>query len=99
MSLAAALSVALMSGVVLGAVFFGGLWLTVRRGMRTASPALWFSVSSLLRNAGASAGFYVVSQGEWRRLLACLVGFFLARTASLRLSRVPVPSAANRGSR
>jgi F1F0 ATPase subunit 2 len=88
-----------MSGLLLGAVFFGGLWWTVRRGMLSAAPALWFSASSLMRNAGAMAGFYLVSQGDWRRLLACLLGFFLARAGSLRMSRLPVLSAATRSLR
>ena len=99
MSLGAGLSLAVLDGILLGAVFFGGLWWTVRRGMLSVNPALWFSVSSLTRNAAALSGFYVVSHGDWRRLLACLVGFFLARAASLHLSRLRVLSPTNRGSR
>jgi hypothetical protein len=29
----------------------------------------------------------VVSHGEWRRLLACLIGFFLARIVVMHVSR------------
>jgi F1F0 ATPase subunit 2 len=77
---------AFSSGMVLGALFFGGLWWTVRRGMLSAVPAVWFSASLLIRTALAVGGFYAVSHGEWRRLLACLLGFLAARAALLWLS-------------
>jgi F1F0 ATPase subunit 2 len=35
--------------------------------------------------AVAVTGFYLVSHGEWRKLLACLMGFLLARLAVTRL--------------
>ena len=35
----------------------------------------------------ALAGFYFVSDGDWRRLLACLAGFAAARLAVTWLSR------------
>lgn len=78
---------ALFSGVLLGLIFFGGLWWTVRRGLRSLFPPLWFSASSLIRTALALVGFYVVSRGEWQRLLACLLGFFLARILVMYVSR------------
>jgi F1F0 ATPase subunit 2 len=81
-----ALLLALLSGILLGVIFFGGLWWTVRRGLLSPVPALWFSASSLIRTAMALGGFYVVSQGEWRRLLACLLGFFLARIVVMYVS-------------
>jgi F1F0 ATPase subunit 2 len=79
-------ALAFLGGVLLGGFFFGGLWWTVHRGIRSAAAALWFSASSLLRTALALAGFYVVSQGEWQRVLACLLGFIAARVALLHLS-------------
>jgi F1F0 ATPase subunit 2 len=78
---------ALLSGVLLGAIFYGGLWWTVRHGLLSPLPALWFSASSLIRTALALLGFYVVSHGEWRRLLTCLLGFFLARLVVMHGSR------------
>jgi len=75
------------AGGGLGAIFFGGLWWTIRRGIASPRPALWFLGSALLRTAIALAGFYFVSSGEWQRLTACLVGFIAARLAVLRLTR------------
>jgi F1F0 ATPase subunit 2 len=36
------LAVALAAGLLLGAVFFGGLWWTVRKGVSSKRPALGF---------------------------------------------------------
>lgn len=80
-----ALTLAGVTGVVLGAIFFGGLWLTVNRGLQSNRAALWFLVSLLLRTSIVLCGFYWVGQGyligstHWQRLVACLVGFILAR--------------------
>jgi F1F0 ATPase subunit 2 len=84
------LALAFLGGILLGGLFFGGLWWTVQRGIRSAVAALWFSASSLLRTALILAGFYVVSHGDWLRLLACLLGFIAARVALVRLSLPPV---------
>jgi F1F0 ATPase subunit 2 len=80
------LALAFLSGFLLGLFFFVGLWWTIRRGLFSVAPGLWFSVSLLIRTAVTIGGFYVVSHGEWRRLLSCLLGFFISRTAALRLS-------------
>jgi len=68
-----------MAGLVLGAIFFGGLWWTVRRGLASPCPALWFTASLSLRMAVAVTGFYFVAGSDWRRLLVCLAGFTIAR--------------------
>jgi len=82
------LAPALAAGVLLGAIFFGGLWLTVRKGASSNQPALWFFGSLLLRMSIALAGFYFVSGGHWERLLLCLLGFVMARLAVTWLTRL-----------
>ena len=82
-----ALALALLAGAGLGAIFFGGLWITIRRGVLSERPALWFLLSMLLRMSIALAGFYFVSGGRWDRLLLCLLGFVMARFAVTRLTR------------
>ena len=74
-----ALALAFVTGAVLGAIFFGGLWWTVQRGVAARRPELWFLGSLLLRIGVILAGFYLVSQGHWSRLVACLLGFLIAR--------------------
>ena len=90
MSETLALILALLAGALLGTIFFGGLWWTIRRGMSSQQPAALFFFSLLLRTGIALAGFYFVARGDWRRVLACLLGFFLARILVTRLTRVPI---------
>jgi len=80
---------ALVAGLLLGTIFFGGLWWTVRKGLSSKQPALWFFGSSLLRTGTALVGFYFASGGHWERLLICLVGFVIARRIVMRLTRPP----------
>jgi F1F0 ATPase subunit 2 len=68
-----------MAGLLLGAIFFGGLWWTVRLGVASRRPAFLFLGSLLLRTVVVVAGFYFVGDGHWQRLLACLFGFVIAR--------------------
>jgi F1F0 ATPase subunit 2 len=82
-----ALVLALVTGVLLGAMFFGGLWWTVRKGVASKEPALWFFGSLLLRTSIALAGFYFIARGHWERLLVCLLGFIIARLIVTRLTR------------
>jgi F1F0 ATPase subunit 2 len=84
------LVLAWMAGGALGAIFFGGLWWTVRKGVSSKQPALWFFGSLLLRMSIALTGFYFVSGGHWDRLLACLLGFVIARFTVTRLTGPPV---------
>jgi F1F0 ATPase subunit 2 len=72
---------------LLGALFFGGLWWTVLKGLTSPRPALWFLGSMLLRTGITLSGFYLVSGGDWQRLLACLAGFVIARLVVTRLTR------------
>ncbi len=84
------LVLAAMGGVVLGAFFFGGLWWTVRKGVSSKQPALWFLGSLLLRFSTALVGFWLVSGGRWERLVVCVLGFVVARVIITRLIRPAV---------
>ena len=76
----------LLAGMLLGALFFGGLWWTVQKGLSARQPALWFGASMLLRTAVVLAGFYFVAGPDWQRLLLCLLGFIIARLIVTRLT-------------
>jgi F1F0 ATPase subunit 2 len=84
------LAAALVAGLVLGAIFFGGLWWTVRKGVSSEHPALWFLGSMLVRMSIVLLGFYFVGRDDWQRLPACLLGFIIARFTVMRLTRTPV---------
>ncbi len=76
-----------LAGGLLGAIFFGGLWWTVQKGVSSPRPAVWFFGSLLLRMGITVAGFYLVGHGDWKRLVTCLVGFVIARLLVTRLTR------------
>ena len=78
---------AFVAGLVLGAIFFGGLWWTVRAGVTSRRPALWLFPSLVLRMSIALAGFYWVGRGHGGRLLVCLLGFVTARLLVTWLTR------------
>jgi F1F0 ATPase subunit 2 len=75
---------ALLAGGFLGGAFFWGLWWTVRRGVTARHPALLFLASMLLRVALTVWGFYLVAQGDLRRLVPCLLGFIAAPVLATR---------------
>ena len=75
-----------VAGVALGVIFFGGLWWTIRTAAASPRAALWFMGSLLLRMGVALGGFYLVSGGAFKPLLACLSGFFLARIFVTRMT-------------
>lgn len=78
-----------IAGLGLGTFFFGGLWFTVKKGMESTHPALWFMGSLLLRTSLTLLGFYFVANGELSRLLVCFAGFILVRTVITRKTKSP----------
>jgi len=89
MSTAVSLLLGLAGGLVLGAFFFGGLWITVRAVTSAARPRLLLAASFALRFVVLAGGLYLLMLGDWRRLLAALVGLLLARTLLARRVRTP----------
>ena len=83
------LVMALMFGGLLGAIFFGGLWWTIRKGISSRNPALWFFGSGLARMGVVLVGFYFASGGRMERLISCLLGFFVARLIVTQLTKAP----------
>ena len=75
------------AGLLLGAVFFGGLWWTVNKGVSSHRPALWFLGSFLVRMSTTLTGFYFIGRGNWERLLLCLLGFLTARVVVTWMTR------------
>ena len=70
---------AFVAGIVLGIIFFGVLWFTVKKTVTAKAPWLWMLGSFIVRIAIVLTGFYFISDGNWQRLIACLVGFIIAR--------------------
>ena len=66
-------------GIALGILFFGGLWITVQRGLVSKRPTLLFLGSLIARIGIVVVGFYYVASDNWQKMLACLIGFIIAR--------------------
>jgi len=77
-------------GLLLGTLFFGGLWLTVRKTVSARQPALLIAGSFFLRTGIALAGFYFIGHGDWQRLITCLLGFIIARFIIIRITKKEV---------
>ena len=68
-----------IAGLLLGTLFFGGLWLTVRKAVTSKKPALIILGSFVFRISITLVGFYFLGSGNWQRLLLTLLGFIAAR--------------------
>ena len=77
----------LLGGIVLGLIFFAGLNWTVHRGIKSAHPAIWFLSSFIVRTTVTLFGIYLLTDEQWPRLLACIIGFIGARIIVIALTR------------
>jgi F1F0 ATPase subunit 2 len=76
-----ALGLALAAGAVLGAFYFGTLWLVVRRLDRLARPAVWLGITGIARLAVVLTLLALLAGARWEPLVAALVGFVAVRVA------------------
>lgn len=70
---------AFIGGLLLGTLFFAGLWFTVKKAVTAKIPALWIFSSFFLRIGLTLIGFYFIGAGNWQRLIVCAIGFIVAR--------------------
>jgi F1F0 ATPase subunit 2 len=88
-----------LAGGLLGVIFFGGLWWTVRKGLTSKQPAFWFLGSMLLRTGIVLAGFYFVANQHMERLVVCLLGFIIARLFVTQMTRTAGETRPTQGAR
>ncbi|MEI6286747.1 MAG: ATP synthase subunit I [Bacillota bacterium] len=72
------------AGVIAGAVFFGGLWWTVRRVAHVQRVALFLGASFALRAAVMLLALYFSCDNDIIRMAGFLVGFFVVRVIAVR---------------
>ncbi|MDI6687544.1 MAG: ATP synthase subunit I [Desulfobacterales bacterium] len=75
---------AFAAGIGLGTFYFGGLWLTVQRLPRVRRPALLSMCSFFGRLGIVLFGFYLIMDGHWERVIACMLGFLTMRAILTR---------------
>lgn len=73
------LGLSFMAGLVMGYVYFLGLWLTVVHLQRAKRPVFLAATSFLIRVSIILGLLGLISAGAWQRLPLALLGFLLAR--------------------
>ena len=73
------LIIGFVAGIVLGLIYFGGLWLTLRWITKIKQPALLVTGSFAVRTVIVLLGFYLILSGSTGQLVMCLLGFVSAR--------------------
>ncbi|MBE2202300.1 MAG: ATP synthase subunit I [Anaerolinea sp.] len=71
-------------GILIGALYFSGLWYTVRQLPASRRPALLLIGSYVLRLALLVGAIYLLTGNHWSHLLSALTGVLLARTFLIR---------------
>lgn len=66
-------------GMVLGAIFFGGLWMTVRQMTTSKRPGLLFLTSVAVRTSIVLVAIWYFAAGDATSICACLLGFVALR--------------------
>lgn len=81
----------LLTGILLGLAYFGGLWLTVRQLPKAKNPVMLSWLSFMGRTSIILLGFYLVithvPQFPLLYLLPCLATFFWARNTMLHCTQ------------
>ena len=89
------LLIPLLLGGLIGWVYFQGLWETVRRIPDARRPYGLMIVSFAARSIFALGGFFILTDGQWERATAALLGFFAMRVILVRIrGRIARPSPA-----
>jgi len=68
-----------LSGLVLGLLFYGGLWLTIQLCLKKTNAALWIFASMIARTIIVVAGFYFLSDGNIYKIITIFLGFLTTR--------------------
>lgn len=89
--------IAFFIGILMGIVFFGGLYLTVQKLSEVRNPALLMGVSFIARMAVLLAGFYYVSKDGYRQILFALLGAIAVRFIMIFLVNSPKARPEKRG--
>lgn len=79
-------AVSLIGGALLGAVYFGGLWLTALRLRESRRPVVIAFGSFLLRLLVAAVVFTWAARGGVLPAVTALAGFLAVRSVAVRLA-------------
>ncbi|MCK5768174.1 MAG: hypothetical protein KAH35_07375, partial [Candidatus Atribacteria bacterium] len=72
--------ISLFAGLILGLLYFSGLWLTVKNMQKSRSPVALTLVSFFLRTAAVMLVLiFVARQGNYINIIVLLAGFIFGR--------------------
>lgn len=71
--------VAFIVGVFVGSLFFGGLYLTVKKLTSLKYPALFMMLSLIVRLVILAGGIYLIMDGGIKNVLSAIAGIILVR--------------------
>lgn len=86
------LLLSMLAGLILGAIYFGGLWFSLSRLLPLKHASAWLMLSFLIRNLIVLFGFYWTMDGRWERLVVAFLGFTLVRVFLSRHAAQKLPS-------
>lgn len=82
------LAVGCAAGLVVGAIFFGGLWLTTRQLLTSPNPGLLALASFIGRMSVLGLGMFLVAQAGAAALIAAACGILAVRQWMIHHARV-----------
>lgn len=71
--------VSFLIGLLLGVLYFGGLYFSTQKFSSVKRPALFMILSFVLRMGILIAGFYYLSKSGYKNILIGLLGVMLVR--------------------
>ena len=72
--------ISLFAGLILGLLYFSGLWLTVKNMQKSRSPVALTLVSFFVRTAAIMLVLiFVARQGNYINIIVLLAGFIIGR--------------------
>jgi F1F0 ATPase subunit 2 len=67
------------AGMILGLLFFGGLYITIQKIETAKNPALIMILSFMIRMAVLVVAFYFIAQSGYKEVLFALAGVIITR--------------------
>jgi|LSQX01.1.fsa_nt_gb F1F0 ATPase subunit 2 len=79
--------IAFIMGIILGGVYFGGLYLSVQKINQVKRPGLLMSLSLVVRMVILIGAFFYLAKSGTRNILFALVGVILVRFVMIYLAK------------
>ena len=76
--------IGLLGGIVLGCLYFGGLWLSVKRLKETEHKKRFLLLSWFVRSVLLCLGLYLMARFNAASLLCAAAGLFISRSVIIR---------------